>query len=95
MAVGLPLGEASALALAIGDPIGEPAGLALPLVLVEADVEAAVEAPLDEVVGVLSLPPPQAASKAAIAGALSPSMAARRRTARRLNLPLSAPRASS
>jgi len=95
MADGLPLGEASALGLAIGEPIGDPAGLALPLGLVEADVDAVVEAPPVEVVGVFLLPPPQAASKAAMTGALSPSRAARRRTSRRLNLPLSAFRASS
>jgi len=93
MALGLPLGEASALGLAMGEPtgelIGEPIGLALELVEVE------VDAPLLDVVGVFLLPPPQAASKAATAGALSPSRAARRSTSRRLNLPLSALRASS
>src|SRR5690348_7234234 len=61
--------------------------------------EVAVEPDEDDVDaddGVLSLDdPPQAASNAAIAGALSPSATARLRTARRLSVPLVAALISS
>jgi hypothetical protein len=94
MADGLPLGEAAlvadgeAAALGLAAEVGDDADVVL------VDVEA--PPPVVDVVDVdLPPPPPHAASNAATTGALNPSAAARRSTARRLSLPLRAPSARS